>query len=239
MTMTHEQAVRIVDSLNLIGPSHGTIHGDFDRVRSALEEHPGCVVALNALDPERMEETPQRAAAHLRCREILEFMLSRGVKLDIFMACALGLRECVQELLERDPALANARGGHGIHVLNHASDTGIVQLLLEHGADPNALIYAPWGWTPVHEAAATGRREILALLVAAGGSVGAEEGTTPLHAAARNGHRDLVAWLLECGANANARGRGAAWEGKTPLDLACENGHDAIAVLLRRHGANG
>jgi uncharacterized protein len=236
MTMTHDQAVRIVDSLNLIGPSHGTIHGDFDRIRMALEQHPGSVVALNALDPERMEETPQRAAAHLRCREILEYMLSRGVKLDLFMACALGLRERARELLETDRALANARGGHGIHVLNHAADAAIVRLLLDHGADPNAVIYAPWGWTPVHEAAAAGRPEIMAALVAGGGSVGAAEGTTPLHAAARNGHRDVVEWLLLHGANAHARGHGAPWQGKTALAVAGEYGHETITVLIDRHG---
>jgi ankyrin repeat protein len=81
---------------------------------------------------------------------------------------------------------------------------------------------------------------MLAVLVAAGGRIGAaSQGTTPLHAAARGGHRAVVQWLLPQGANAEARGSGGPWEGKTPLVLACENGHEEIALLLRRHGVCG
>src|SRR5688500_8786880 len=107
MSMTHAQAHRLVRRLNLIGPAHGTVHGDFDWVKEALDR-PETVAALNALDPCRVEETPQGAAAHLGCREILEYMLARGVKLDIFMACALGLTERAAELLRQEPRLANA-----------------------------------------------------------------------------------------------------------------------------------
>ena len=131
----------------------GVRHLKADRVRAALDEWPDAIEALNALEPGRMEETPQGAAAHLGCREILEEMLARGVKLDIFMACALGWTAEVTELLRRQPGLANARGAHGIHVLNHACDRRTAQLLLEYGADPETPIYLPWGWTPIHEAA--------------------------------------------------------------------------------------
>lgn len=238
--MTHARAQEIVERLTLVGPAHGTVHGDFDRVKAALDEQPELVKALNALDPSRVEETPQGAAAHLGCREILACMLSRGVRLDIFMACALGMAERAAEFLRQEPTLANARGAHGIHVLNHAADQRTAQLLLDLGADPNAVIYAPWGWTPVHEAAAKGRREIVALLVTRGGEIGRQsQGTSPLHAAARNGHRAVVAWLLDRGAAPNARGRGGPWDGKTALDFAVEYGHDDIAALLRRQGVCG
>src|SRR5262249_31480636 len=122
MALTHWQARRIVEEGNLIGPAHGSVHGDFDRVKAALEQRPELVAALDALDPGRMEETPQGAAAHLGCREILEFMLSRGVRLDLFMACALGRVDRVAEFLRARPELANAQGAHGIHVLNHAAN---------------------------------------------------------------------------------------------------------------------
>jgi ankyrin repeat protein len=234
--MSHAQAESIVERLRLVGPCHGTIHGDFDRVKAALDEHPETVEALNALDPGQMEETPQGAAAHLGCREILEYMLAKGVRLDIFMACALGMTEQVARLLATEPKLANACGAHGIHVLNHAADVPTARLLLESGADPNQRIYAPWGWTPVHAAAAAGRMSILELLVRHGGDPGLREtGTSPLHAAARNGHCRIVAWLLASGVPAHVRGSGGPWEGKTPLCIAQECGHAQVAKVLHRH----
>ncbi len=238
MALTHAQARRMVERLNLIGPSHGTVPGDYDRVRAAFEERPRLPAALNALDPGQMEETPQGAAAHLGCREILQCMLARGVRLDPFMACALGWLDPLAAWLRAQPQLANARGAHGIHLLNHTFDRQAIQLLLDHGADPNASVYAPWGWTPMHEAAARGRREVMALLVAGGGKLNPETaGTTPLHAAARMGHRPMAEWLLERGADPRARGRGGPWEEKTPLAVAREYGHDEIAALLTQSAA--
>src|SRR5439155_1286572 len=140
------------------------VPGDYDRVKALFEAHPLLPAALNALDPGRVEETPQGAAAHLFCREILVFMLAQGVRLDLFMACALGKPERVDAFLREEPAQANALGAHGIHVLNHAADTSIALLLLEHGADPNYPVYEPWDWTPMHEAAYRGKRPLLEAL---------------------------------------------------------------------------
>jgi ankyrin repeat protein len=238
MALTHAQARRLVERLYLIGPSHGTIAGDFDRVRDAFERHPQLPAALNALDPGKMEETPQGAAAHLGCREILTYMLAQGVALDPFIACALGMRDVLEQFLRREPHLANSRGAHGIHALNHALDRSTFELLLEHGADPSALVYAPWGWTPLHEEAHRGRQDRVELLIAAGAKPDAGgAGTTPLHAAARMGHRDVVEWLVQRGANVNARGSGGPWQGKSVLSIALGNGHLEIAAFLAQHGA--
>jgi ankyrin repeat protein len=216
------------------------VPGDFDRVTALFAAYPLLPRALNALEPGCMEETPQGAAAHLFCREILLLMLARGVRLDLFMACALGDREAVDGFLRADPGLANARGAHGIHVLNHAVDAAVARRLLEHGADPNRLVYEPWGWTPLHEAACRGKRALLEALVAAGGRLNAgRNGLTPLHPAARMGHREVVEWLVERGVDLTVAARGAAgpWRGKTALILAEENGHAEIAAFLRRRGA--
>jgi uncharacterized protein len=238
MTLCPAEARRLVEQLDLIGPCHGSVPGDYDRVQALFEAHPLLVAALNALDPARMEETPQGAAAHLFCREILLYMLSRGVRLDLFMACALGQHDGVGSFLQREPTLANATGAHGIHVLNHAADARVARVLLEHGADPNRPVYEPWGWTPVHEAAYRGKRELLEMLVAAGGKPDAgRKGVTPLHAAARMGHRDVVERLVACGVDLDAGGWVVPWQGRTALRLAAENGHAEIARFLRQHGA--
>jgi ankyrin repeat protein len=240
MTLCPDEARRLVEQLDLIGPCHGSVPGDYDRVQALFEAHPLLVAALNALDATRMEETPQGAAAHLFCREILLYMLSQGVHLDLFMACALGRHDAVRLFLEQEPALANATGAHGIHVLNHAADAPVARLLLDHGANPNQPVYEPWGWTPLHEAAYRGKRELLELLAAAGGRLDAgSKGITPLHAAARMGHREVVERLVEWGVDLNAGDPIAPWQGMTALRLAEENGHTEIARLLRIQGATG
>ena len=238
MAFTHIEARRLVERLDLIGPCHGSVPGDYDRVRAAFEGQPLLVPALNALDATRMEETPQGAAAHLFCREILEYMLSQNVHLDLFMACALGSRAAVTAHLRREPSLANARGAHGIHVLNHAADVPLLQLLLDHGADPGTVVYEPWGWTPLHEAAYRGRCPLLTVMAEAGGRLhDVRRGLTPLHAAARMGHCAVVEWLVGRGVDLLARAHEGPWQGRTALALAAEFGHAEIAAFLRGAGA--
>jgi ankyrin repeat protein len=238
MSLSPTEARRLVMQCDLIGPCHGSVPGDSDRVRALFEANPELVLALNALDPSQMEETPQGAAAHLFCREILLDMQARGVRVDLFMACALGDAASAGTLLREASGRANARGAHGIHVLNHAGNLAVARLLLEHGADPNRPVYEPWGWTPLHEAAYRGKRALLELLVAAGGRLDADAGgITPLHAAARMGHREIVEWLVGRGVPPNARASAGPWPGKSALALAEENGHEEVARFLRERGA--
>ena len=240
MALTHTEARRLVEQLDLIGPCHGSVPGDYDRVKALFETHPPLVAALNVLDSTAMEETPQGAAAHLFCREILLYMLSQGVHLDLFMACALGRREAVGTFLRSAPAMANACGAHGIHVLSHAADREVAELLLGYGAAPNRVVYEAWGWTALHEAAFRGRCDLLEVMTAAGGNLSAgSQGITPLHAAARMGHRHVVEWLVEQGVSLDARSAVGPWQGMTALTLAEEHGHREIAFFLRQRGACG
>ncbi|MBT5532146.1 ankyrin repeat domain-containing protein [Candidatus Poribacteria bacterium] len=231
--MTHDEALDIVRELDITGAAHGTVHGDFDRVKAALDGHPDAIAALNALDPAKVEETPQGSAAHRGCREILDYMLMRGVSPDVFMMCALGMTDHLRWAFRRRPHLANSRGAHGIHALNHSADRATAELLLHYDADPNCPIYEPWDWTPVHEAAANGRIDALSVMCEYGGRIdGPYYCTTPLHAAARNGQANVVRWLLGNGAGADAMGKGGPYEGRTARDIAAENGHQAIVVTL-------
>src|SRR5262249_37500071 len=159
MAMTHAEAEALVREAGLNGPAHG----DFARVRELIRNRPELVEALNALDPSRIEETPQGAAAHCGIKEILSYLANQGVRLDIFMACALGWTERVSEFLQGDPTLARARGAHRIPILCHVSDRKTAELLLAYGADPNAG--AETDWTPLYEAAAKDRLEVAELLI--------------------------------------------------------------------------
>ena len=66
------------------------------------------------------------------------------------------------------------------------------------------------GWTPLHEAALTGRSRNAALLISAGAPVDVREPTnqgTPLHVAGFNGHLEVVKVLVGAGAKVDARDR--------------------------------
>ncbi|HWL08458.1 MAG TPA: hypothetical protein VNQ76_08640 [Planctomicrobium sp.] len=60
------------------------------------------------------------AASHMGRREIAEFLLSKGARIDIFAATMLGYLDVVKSLLTLQPQLINARGPHGFTLLSHA-----------------------------------------------------------------------------------------------------------------------
>ena len=88
--------------------------------------------------------------------KVMEHLKARGAHIDLPTACHTGDIARVRELLQQDPGLANTIGDHeGYYLgagapLSNAAAVGrmdIVQLLLEHGADPNLREeqYAPKG----------------------------------------------------------------------------------------------
>ena len=87
--------------------------------------------------PREWPVTPAQVMAHLK---------ARGALIDLPTACHTGDIDRVRDLLRQDPSLANRIGEHdGYYLgagapLSNAAAVGrmdIVQLLLDHGADPN------------------------------------------------------------------------------------------------------
>jgi ankyrin repeat protein len=112
----------------------------------------------------------------------------------------LGDREWVTAQLERDPALAQSAGAHGISVLFHAVVGGnldMVQLLLDHGADI-ASITGPDA-TALNAAAWRGDEQMAAWLLERGANPDAPdfEGKTALQRAEENGHQRIAAMIRE------------------------------------------
>lgn len=70
--------------------------------------------------------------------ELTDFLVERGATIDIHAAARRGRTDLVTTMLDRDPALARARGGDGQTPLHVVATMDIAQLLLDAGADIDA-----------------------------------------------------------------------------------------------------
>lgn len=138
-----------------------------------------------------------------------EELLASDSKLDVFEAAAVGRTERLEELLDRDPELANAWADDGFQPLGLASFFGhaeAVRLLLERGAEVNSASRNDLKVMPLHSAAATpdpaARYEIARQLLEHGADPNArqQDDFTPLMAADAHEDERLRELLLEHGA---------------------------------------
>jgi hypothetical protein len=98
-------------------------HGDLGVVKQLLEREPTIVNA--AWDWGGGDwESALGAAAHVGRRDIAEYLLEHGARMDLFAAAMLGETEIVRAMLEAQPTLRDARGPHGIPLLAHAEAGG-------------------------------------------------------------------------------------------------------------------
>jgi hypothetical protein len=108
----------------LVNEFVGKAHGDLDRVRQLLEQHPALVNA--AWDWGNGDwETGLGAAAHVGRRDIALYLIENGARMDIFAAAMLGYLDVVRATLEAVPQARTWRGPHGIALLAHAEAGGV------------------------------------------------------------------------------------------------------------------
>jgi ankyrin repeat protein len=141
-------------------------------------------------------------------------------ELDVFEAAALGRVERLRELFDASPELARGWSPDRATPLHFAAffrQPEATQLLVERGADLEAVSPTFGDVTPLHSACASGERESARILLEAGAdpNVRQQGGFTPLHAAAQNGDEELARLLLARGADPDA----ATDDGRTPRDL--------------------
>ena len=158
-------------------------------------------------------------------------------------------------------------GATPLHIAAAADAGGVVALLLDGGAEPDAADATTA--TPLHYAAAGHSDSAAAVLAARGADVGAatRKGVTPLHASARRDAVSVVRVLLDHGADVGAQDRGAirrcivprratrrsrrpscstaeptssagAHDGVTPLHVAALKDAGRVARVLPSHGVN-
>ena len=63
-------------------------------------------------------------AGHMGNREIAEFLIGQGARLDVFVAAMLGKLDIVRAMLTAWPGLVQSKGPHGITLMRHARAGG-------------------------------------------------------------------------------------------------------------------
>ena len=94
-------------------------HSDLDMVKKLLEREPGLINSFMDWGGGDWESA-LGGASHMGRKDIVEFLLSRSARIDIFCAAMMGQLEAVKAFLTLQPALIDARGPHGFSLHFHA-----------------------------------------------------------------------------------------------------------------------
>ena len=98
-------------------------HGDLERVKELLVQEPALVNA--AWDWGGGDwETGLGAAAHMGRKDIANYLLENGARLDLFAAAMLGKPDIIRAALEAYPDAIHIPGPHGIPLIAHAKAGG-------------------------------------------------------------------------------------------------------------------
>jgi hypothetical protein len=113
-------------------------HADLSGTKALLEENPTLLNATWDWGGGDFE-TGLGGAGHMGNRDIAEFLIGQGARLDVFVAAMLGRLDIVKALLTTWPNLLQSKGPHGITLLRHARAGGehakpVVDYLLSLGA---------------------------------------------------------------------------------------------------------
>ena len=122
----------------VVGEFVGRAHVDLPRVSELLSTYPTLI--NSAFDWGNGDwETALGAAAHSGRRDIVEYLLSKGARIDIFAAAFLGKVSLVRAFLHETPGALHLSGPHGIPLLDHARKGGHPDMVsyLAHLLEPH------------------------------------------------------------------------------------------------------
>lgn len=98
-------------------------HSDLSMVKTLLEREPGLL--NGAVDWGGGDfETALGGASHMGKHEIVEYLVEKGARIDIFCAAMLGQVDAIRSYLTLQPALIDAKGPHGFSLHFHAQVGG-------------------------------------------------------------------------------------------------------------------
>ncbi len=145
--------------------------GDVLRLEDILTADPGAAHAFSGDG-----WTPLHLAAAFGTPQAVDMLLQHGAQVDVWS----------QNAARNQPL-------HAVVALSRIPET--VNLLLAHGADPNAI--QAGGFTPLFSAASANRRDIAEILVKNGAHAHhrSDLGKTAMDFARERGHTELAAWL--------------------------------------------
>ena len=108
---------------NLVREIVGASHGNFARVRDAVEKQRA--LARASVDWGFGDwETCLDAAAHVGNRPIADFLLTHGARPTIFSAAMMGQLDAVKAFVAARPGIQKTLGPHGITLMSHARAGG-------------------------------------------------------------------------------------------------------------------
>lgn len=109
--------------LDLVQEFVAKAHGDIQRVVELLNQEPGLINATWDWGGGDFE-TALGAAAHMGHKEIANYLLERGARLDLFAAAMLGKLDIVKAILNAYPNAIDFPGPHDISLIAHAQAGG-------------------------------------------------------------------------------------------------------------------
>jgi len=182
--------------------------------------------------PHESGPTPILYALYQGRAGIATALADRRTDLDLAEASALDRPARLAELLDAG-APVDGRTPDGFTPLQLAAFFGApaaAGLLIDRGADVDAVADNPMRIQPLHAATAGRHREIALRLIAAGAQLDGRQrhGWTPLMAAADHGDTELAEALLAAGADATATND----DGLDAAGAAAARGHTALAERL-------
>eukprot|EP00041_Stephanoeca_diplocostata_P039339 m.1615097 g.1615097 ORF g.1615097 m.1615097 type:complete len:243 (+) comp25371_c2_seq2:114-842(+) len=121
-----------------------------------------------------------------------------------------------------------------LHAAACSGNIEIVDMLLEHGANPN--VTDKFSRTPLHDAAQDGAMDIVESLLRYGAKPNPKDayGRTPMHLAAYGGFSEVLLLLMKYGAPTNSKAK----NGRTPLHDAAAYGHAVCVMVLATQDSN-
>ncbi|WP_214303322.1 ankyrin repeat domain-containing protein [Wolbachia endosymbiont of Erebia cassioides] len=214
---------------------------NLDKVRELINQG----ASINAQEVGIYGKKPIHIAAENNNKNIIEFLLSRGVSIDdtervgntpLHYAAWRGGLEAAEFLVDRGASInaADNSGKKPVHVAAENNNKNVIEFLLSKGVSVDEIDKN--GWTPLHYTARFSQLEAAKLLVDKGANINAQNvyGREPIHIAAEHDNKNIIELLLNKGVSVNEVDK----DGWTPLHWASWSGHLDVVEYLIRKGAN-